>query len=433
MVSDSLLLHADFRRLWAGNAVGQIGTMVTGVALPLLAVGTLHATPFEVGLLTTFEYLAFLVIGLPVGAWVDRVRLRSVMIVADLGRAVLLASIPLAAALGVLTIWQVYGVVLAMGCLTVFFDVSYQSYLPFLVDRERLVEGNSKLQGSQSVAQVAGPGLGGFLVQWLTAPYVMLIDAISYLWSALWVGAIRRTEQRPDRAARARLLHEIKEGLAFVGRHRLLRPIAACTATGNLWISAQQPMLIVLLARDLSLSAGTIGALMSAGACGGILGALTARRLARRLGEGPVIWLSIGVTTPLGLVQPFLHRGPLLGLFVATQIAVGAGIVVYNVTQVSFRQALCPDRLRGRMNATMRWLVWGTMPIGGLVGGALGSTVGVRTALLVAVLGSSVSFLWVYYSPLRWMRELPTTPSMPDPHPSTAPPPGAVRPHGTQA
>jgi MFS family permease len=408
--SDSLLSHADFRRLWTGNAVSQLGTMVTGVALPLLAIETLHATPFEVGLLTTFEYLAFLVIGLPVGAWVDRVRHRGVMIMADLGRAVLLATIPLAAALGVLTIWQLYGVVLATGCLTVFFDVSSQSYLPFLIERERLVEGNSKLQGTRSVAQVAGPGLGGFLVQWLTAPYVMLIDAGSYLWSALWVGAIRHTEQRPERAARARLLQEIKEGVAFVCRHRLLRPIAASTATGNLWISAQQPMLIVLLARELHLSAGTIGALMSAGACGGIVGAMTARRLARRFGEGTVLWLSLAVTAPLALVQPFLHRGPLLGLFVGTQIATGAGIVIYNVTQVSFRQALCPSRLLGRMNATMRWLVWGTAPFGGLVGGTLGSAVGVRTALLVAAAGSSVSFLWVYHSPLRWMRELPTAP-----------------------
>jgi Transmembrane secretion effector len=410
MVSDSLLFHADFRRLWLGNAVSQLGTMVTGVALPLLAVRTLHATPFEVGLLTTFEYLAFLVIGLPVGAWVDRVRCRGVMIVADVGRAVLLSSIPLAAAFGMLTIWQLYGVVLATGCLTVFFDVSYQSYLPFLVGRERLVEGNSKLQGAYSVARVAGPGLGGLLVQLLTAPYVMLTDAVSYLWSALWVGAIRHTEQRPERAARASLLHEIKEGLTFVGRHRLLRPIASCTATANLWNGAQQPMLIVLLARELHLSAGMIGAVLSTGACGGILGALTARRLARTLGEGPAIWVSLGVTAPLTLVQPFLHRGLLLGLFVGTQIAVGAGTVIYNVTQVSFRQALCPSRLRGRMNATLRWLVWGTMPLGGLLGGTLGATVGVRAALLVAAMGSTVSFLWVFCSPLRWMRELPTTP-----------------------
>jgi MFS family permease len=170
-------------------------------------------------------------------------------------------------------------------------------------------------------------------------------------------------------------------------------------------------MLIVLLARGLHLSAGSIGAVMSMGACGGLVGAMTARRLARRFGEGPVMWLSIGVTAPLALVQPFLHRGPRPALFVVTQIAIGAGIVIYNVTQVSFRQALCPSRLLGRMNATMRWLVWGTAPIGGLIGGALGSTVGVRVALFVAAVGSTVAFLWVYCSPLRWMRELPTTPS----------------------
>jgi MFS family permease len=411
MASQSLLFHADFRLLWTSTAVSELGTMVTGVAMPLLAIQTLHATPFEVGLLTTFEFLAFLVIGLPVGAWVDRTRRRNVMIVADLGRAVLLVSIPLAAALDSLTISQLYGVLLAVGCLTVFFDVSSQSYLPFLIDRERLVEGNSKLQGTVSVAQVAGPGLGGFLVQWLTAPYAMLTDAISYLWSALCVGAIRRTERRPERATRTRLLHEIKEGMVYVGRHRLLRPIAACTATANLWSGARQPVLLVLLVRELHLSAGAIGVVLSTGACGGLFGALTARRLARWLGEGPVIWLSLAVTAPLALVQPFLQRGLLLGIFVGGQIVVAAGVIIYNVTQVSFRQALCPDRLRGRMNATIRCLVWGTMPLGALIGGALGSIVGVRAALLVAAVGSSVSFLWVYRSPLRRMRRLPTTPS----------------------
>jgi MFS family permease len=404
----SLLFHRDFRRLWIGDVLSQGGTVVTMVAMPLLAVTVLHATPLQVGLLTTFEYLAFLLIGLPAGAWVDRMRRRNVMIVADLGRAAVLGSVPVTAALGVLTMWQLYAVVLVIGGLTVFFDVSYQSYLPFLVGREHLVEGNSKLQGTQSVAQVAGPSIGGLLVQSLSAPAALATDAVTFLWSAVWVGAIQRREPKPERVAPARLRHDIREGLAFIARHRLLRAIAGCTATANLFGSAAQSMLVVLLARDLALSAGVIGALMSAGACGGVLGAFTARRLAARLGQGPAIWLSIGVTAPLTLVQPFLHRGWTLGLFVVAQLAVSAGIVIYNVTQVSFRQALCPDRLLGRMNATMRFFVWGTLPLGGLLGGALGSTVGVRAALLVAAIGSMLAFLWVYCSPLRWMRELPS-------------------------
>ena len=400
----TLLRHRDFRRLWVGDSLSQFGITTTTLAMPLLAVRTLRATPFEVGLLTTFQYLAFLVIGLPAGAWVDRMRRRGVMITADLGRAALLGSVPLAALLGVLSLAQVYAVVLAVGCLTVFFDVSYQSYLPFLVGRDHLVEGNAKLQGTQSVAQVAGPSLGGFLVQALTAPYAILANVGTFLWSASWVWTIQVREPRPERAADSSLLREVREGVAFIVRNPVLRQVAGATGTANLWSSAAQGMLIVLLARTLGLSAGVIGLLMAAGAAGGLLGAFTARPLARLIGEGPVTWISLAVTSPLTLVQPFLHRDWTLGLFVVAQIVFFAGAVIYNVTQVSFRQRLCPERLLGRMNATMRFLVWGTMPVGGLLGGLLGGAIGVRATLLVAAVGQSLAFVWVFFSPLRSLR-----------------------------
>ena len=406
----TLLRNRDFRRLWVGDSLSQFGIMTTTLAIPLLAVRTLHATPFEVGLLTTFEYLAFLVIGLPAGAWVDRVRRRGLMIAADLGRAVVLGSVPLAAVLGVLSLAQVYAVVLVVGCLTVFFDVSYQSYLPFLVGREHLAEGNAKLQGTQSVAQVAGPSLGGLLVQVLSAPYAILANVGTFLWSASWVGTIEAREPRPERAPGSSLLGEVREGIAFIVRHPVLRQVAGATGTANLWSAAAQGMLIVLLARTLGLSAGVIGLLMAAGAAGGLLGAFTARPLARLIGEGPVTWLSLAVTSPLTLVLPFLHRDWTLGLFVVAQIGFSAGSVIYNVTQVTFRQRLCPEHLLGRMNASMRFLVWGTMPLGGLLGGALGSAVGVRATLLVAAIGQSLAFLWVYFSPLRSLREVTASP-----------------------
>jgi MFS family permease len=406
----TLLHHRDFRRLWAGDSLSQFGIMTTTLAMPLLAVRTLHATPFEVGLLTTFQYLAFLVIGLPAGAWVDRMRRRSVMITTDLGRAALLGSVPLAAVLGVLSLAQVYAVVLAVGCLTVFFDVSYQSYLPFLVGRGHLAEGNAKLQGTQSVAQVAGPSVGGFLVQVLTAPYAILANMGTFLWSASWIGAIGAREPRPERAPGSSLLREVREGVAFIFRHPVLRQVAGATATANLWSSASQGMLIVLLARTLGLPAGVIGLLLAAGAAGGLLGAFTARPLARLIGEGPVTWISLAVTSPLALVQPFLHRNWTLGLFVVAETGFSAGVVIYNVTQVSFRQRLCPEHLLGRMNATMRFLVWGTMPLGGLLGGAIGSAAGVRTALLVAAIGQSLAFLWVFFSPLRSLRTVTAGP-----------------------
>ncbi|HVQ95216.1 MAG TPA: MFS transporter [Mycobacteriales bacterium] len=409
--SRSLSRHRDFRRLWAGDTISQFGSMVTLIALPLLAVKTLHATPFEVGLLTAFETLAFLLVGLPAGAWVDRLRRRDVLIVGDLLRALLLGSLPLAAWLDVLALPQVYLVALTAGICTVFFDVAYQSYLPHLVGREHLVEGNAKLQASQSVAQVAGPSVGGLLVQWLTAPYAILVDAVSYLWSAVCVSAIRSREPAPERAPGRHLLREVQEGLAFVVKHPLLRSIAACTGTSNLFSSVGMVALISLLAGSgqLNLSAGTIGLLFAVGSVGGLVGALVARRVASWLGQGPAIWISALITVPTAAIPIFVHRDWTLGLLAVGQLVSSIGVVVYNITQVSFRQGLCPERLLGRMNATIRFLVWGTMPLGGLLGGALSTWIGLRPTFAVAAVGALVAAMPVFFSPLRWMRELPQT------------------------
>src|SRR5690242_13395631 len=211
----------DFRRLWIGETVSQFGTMISLLALPLVAILYLHATTFEVGLLTMLDSIAFLLVGLPAGAWVDRMRFRWVLIVNDVTRAVALGSIPLAQLLGVLTIGQMYVVAFVVSVSTVFFDVAYQSYLPALVDREALVEGNSKLQASESVSQIAGPGLGGLLIQALTAPYAVLVDALSFLWSAAWVGRIRMRPPKPERKPNRHLGREIAEGLKFVVGNRL--------------------------------------------------------------------------------------------------------------------------------------------------------------------------------------------------------------------
>ncbi len=407
----SLWRHRDFLRLWAGDTISQLGTQVTLLAVPLLAIKVLHATPFQVGLLTTCETAAFLLIGLPSGAWVDRMRRRNVLIVNDLVRAVVLGSLPLAAWLDMLSLPQVYAVVLLVGVCTVFFDVAYQSYLPHLVGREHLVEGNAKLQGSQSVSQVAGPSVGGFLVQALTAPYAILLDAASYLWSASWIIAIRKREPRPERGAERHLVAEMKEGLTFVLRHRLLRAITACTGSSNLATSAAMVALISLLAspRQLNLSAGTIGVLFTVGSAGGVLGAVLARRFAQWVGQGQAIWISGGLWAPTAFVAPFVQHGWTLGLLAVAQLVGSVGIVIYNITQVSFRQGLCPERLLGRMNATIRFLVWGTMPLGGLIGGALGSWIGLRPTLLVTAVAGVLAVLPVYLSPLRTMRELPQT------------------------
>lgn len=425
----SLWRHPDFMKLWAADALSQVGTVVTALALPLLVIKVLDATPFEVGLLTTFEFLAFLLVGLPAGAWVDRMRRRSVLWTTDLLRALLFGSIPVAWWLDVLTLPQVYAVALLAGVCTVFFDVAYQSYLPFLVGRDHLVEGNSKLQGTQSVSQVAGPPAAGFLIQVLTAPYAILVDALSFLWSAIWVRSITAREPQPERAPDRHLLREMREGLAFVTSNRLLRSIAACTGTSNLFSNVQQVALVVVLAdqAELNFSAGTIGLLFTSGAIGGLVGALIARRVAGWIGQGPAIWVPAALFGPISVVIPFVDRGWVMAAVAASMFLFGVTVVVYNVVQVSFRQLLCPERLLGRMNATMRFLVWGTIPVGGLLGGVLSSTIGLRETLWVSVIGGSLAFLPVFFSPLRWMRELPTTyaTELPDQPPPPTPAPTA--------
>jgi MFS family permease len=399
--------HRDFLRLWTGESISQMGTWASFVVIPLVAVTALHASTFQVGLLTTFESLAFLAIGLPAGAWCDRMRRRPIMIAADTGRALLLASVPVVAAVHRLTIWQLYAVVLASGALTVFFEISYQSYLPALVGREHVVDGNAKLEASRSVAQVAGPSLGGLLAQLFTAPLALYADAFSFLWSAVWVCAIRADEPRPHRPEQRHLRREIGEGLRYVLSHRILRDIAGCSGTGNLFKSAMGSVYVVFLVRGLHVSSGTVGLLLGIGSTGGILAAVTVSAVTKIVGQARMIWLSTAVSSPFSLLIPLASHGWGLTLFAAGWFGVGVGVVYYNVAQVSFRQALTPTHLLGRMNATMRFLVWGTIPLGGLLGGALGSTIGLRPTLWVCAVGEVAATLWVVNSPLLRMREVP--------------------------
>ncbi|MEO9138840.1 MAG: MFS transporter, partial [Jatrophihabitans sp.] len=352
--------HHDFRRLWIGETVSQFGTFVSQIALPLVAILVLHASTFEVSLLAVFESLAFLLVGLPAGAWVDRMRYRWVLVVNDLIRAVALASVPIAQAFGVLTIGQLYVVALLVSVSTVFFDVAYQSYLPELVPRADLVEGNSKLQASESVAQVAAPSLGGLMIQVLTAPYAVLIDALSFLWSAIWVASIKTRVPKPARKPDRHLGREIAEGLRFVLSNRMLRAIAVCTGSGNLFTSMTFSVLYVLLARELHLAPAAIGGLAALPAIGGLIGSLTAARITRRIGQGPTIWVTALIFGVPMFIYPFLERNWTLGLLAVGSILFWAAGVVYNITQVSFRQGLCPPHLLGRMNATIRFMVWGT-------------------------------------------------------------------------
>ncbi len=402
------LARPDFRRLWIGETVSQLGSMVSDLALPLVAILLVHASTFEVGALSASQTVPFLLVGLPAGAWVDRLPKRSVLICADLVRAVALGSIPLAALMHVLTIGQLFAVAVVAGVGTVFFDVAYQSYLPELVARDEVVDGNAKLQISESVAQIAGPAAGGVLIQWLTAPYAVLVDAISFLWSVLWLGRIRH-RSRPARPTAGRdLSGEIGAGLRFVLSHRLLRAIVMCTGTSNLFHGMSAAVYFVLLARILRLSPGVIGLIAAVGSIGALVASLFAARIRARLGAGPAVWLPILVCAGPTYILPFVHRDWTLLLLAVGQVVYAAGVVTYNIAQVSLRQVLCPPELLGRMNATVRFVVWGTLPVGALLGGALGTRIGVRPTLLVAAMGASVAFVPVVLSPLRTMREVPS-------------------------
>ncbi|HEY8870518.1 MAG TPA: MFS transporter [Candidatus Limnocylindrales bacterium] len=413
-----MLRHRDFLKLWSAETISQFGTQISLLAIPLIAVLAppigLGATPFEVGLLGAVEFSPFILFSLPAGAWVDRLRRRPILILGDLGRAISLASIPVAYVLNDLTIWQLYVVGFVNGTLTVFFDVAYQSYLPSLVARDQIVEGNSRLEVSRSLAQIGGPGLGGFLIAIVTAPIAVVFDSISFIGSALFVFAIRKAEPTPDRDVdehgqrRGSMREEVTEGLRYVLGNRYLRSIAACTAWSNLFSNMAFAIFILYLVRLLGLTPPLIGIVFAASNVGALVGAIVATPVARRLGLGRAIFAGASFGALTSLLIPLAPAG-LAGLPLLVVGGFGAwlGTIVYNVNQVSLRQAITPHQMQGRMNATMRFIVWGTIPIGELLGGYLGSTIGVRETIWIGFIGGAFAWLPLLIGPLLTLREMP--------------------------
>ena len=426
-----LWLHRDFRNLWAAETISVFGTQISQLALPLVAVITLEASAFQVALLGVIQFAPFILISLPAGVWVDRMRRKPILVTADVGRALLLASIPLAYWLDVLTIWQLYVVGFVVGILTVFFDVSYQSYLPSLVKRDALVEGNSKLEVSRSAAQLSGPGLAGLLVEAFKAPGAVLVDAISFFVSAVFLFRIKAEERAPTQAERRAgpgMKEEVKEGLRWVFGNRYLRWIAASTATFNFFSNMIFSVFLVFAVRVLELRPGVIGLVFAVSNIGYLVGALIANRLSGRFGVGPTIVIGAAGSVSLLLLAAAPTSNPIPFLIAALGIS-SIGIPIYNITQVSFRQAITPERLQGRMNSVMRFIVWGVIPLGALLGGALASWVSLRFAMWVGAIGISLAVLPVLLSPVRTLRELPEP--VEEPLPSEADEAGGLVPAGT--
>jgi MFS family permease len=377
-----------------------------------VAISILHATTFQVGALTAVEFSPFVLFGLPAGAIIDRLPRRPVLMTADVGRALALASVPIAYAFDALSYAQLVVVVFVTGSLTVFFDVAYQSILPALVEREQLADGNAKLEVSRSAAQTAGPGIAGFLIELMGAATAVAVDAASFVMSALFIRSIRASEppiepvDADDRGLR-RLVREIREGLRYVLGHRTLRLIAGSTATSNFFSSMSMAVFLLYAVRERGYSAGVVGLIFAIGNVGALVGAVVAQRLTRAVRLGPAIVLgmllgSVGMLI-LGLA-PVSHAAV---YYVGAWLLFGFGGVLYNIDQVSLRQAITPPRMQGRMNASMRFMVWGTMPFGSLAGGALGTALGLRPTLVVAGIGGLTAVVWLLGRPVLSLIEIP--------------------------
>jgi MFS family permease len=409
----SLLRHADFLKLWTAETISQFGTQVSLLAIPLVAVTLLEATPFEVAMLGTIEFLPFILFSLPAGAWVDRLRRRPILIAGDIGRALMLASIPVAFALDVLTIWQLYVVGFVVGTLTVFFDVAYMSYLPSLVERDQLMDGNSKMEVSRTIAQTAGPALSGGLIGILTAPVAILVDSVSYGLSAFFVFLIRRKEPTPDRhvdehgRAREGLRKEVTIGLRYVFGNPYLRGISAATGTSNLFSNIALATYIVYAVRELGLSAAEIGIIFGIGNLGALAGAVSGDRWSRRFGLGRTIVGSMLLSAPAILLIAIAPKSSPVPFLIASGLLMGFSAVVYNISQVSFRQAITPPTMQGRMNATMRFIVWGTIPIGSIIGGIIATTVSLSAAIWVGAIGSFLAVVPLLITPVHTLTTMP--------------------------
>jgi MFS family permease len=391
-----------------------LGSQVTLIAVPYIALTMLHASVFQVSLLAAVEMLPFLLFTLPAGAWLDRVRRRPVLIAADFGRAVVLLSIPVAYVAGAMSIWQLFIVAFVTGTFSAFFDVADQSFLPALIDREDLVEGNGRLQVSYSAAQIGGPTLAGNLIQIVAAPLAIVADALSFFISGGLIGLIRKREDKPDRMLDAAgrptsLRAEISSGLRYVLGNRYLRSIAGCTGTSNLFGAALFGVFPVLIWRELNLPPAFFGTVVGLASFGFLAGAALSGRLPRRFGLGPTIIVSAALSSPAFLLltlTPARLEWAAVTLFAGWSV-LGFTQVVYNVAQISLRQSITPLAMQSRMNATMRFIVWGTIPIGSLMGGLLATLLPVRLALVIVALGSFASVPWVLFSPLRSLREMP--------------------------
>jgi MFS family permease len=405
VVKPRWLISRNFALLWIGQTISAFGSRITREGLPLTANLVLRATAGQMGLLAAAGALPALLIGLLAGVWVDRLRRRPILIIADISRALLLGTIPLAAVLGVLRIEQLYLVAVLVGALTVFFEVANQSFLPTLVPREHIVEGNSKLSTSESLAEIGGPALAGVLVQVITAPVAILFDAFSFLASALCAGFIRVREPAPSvTEERQSLWREMREGLRLVLGNPLLRATTAALSVRAFFGGAFATLYGLYVIRQLGVTPAIYGLLVTMGGLGALVGALLAGRIVRRLGLGTTLIGAMLLSGSVSVVTP-LAGGPKLlvvALLMTTQLVGDFGMEVYLIHALSLRQSMIPDRFLGRANASANFLAGGMLTIGALLAGLVGGMIGMRLTLLIAAgAGLLISSSLLLFSPVR--------------------------------
>ncbi|MEU2023764.1 MFS transporter [Streptomyces sp. NPDC016469] len=401
--------HHDFRLLWCGETAGKFGASVTGVTMPLVAVSTLHASTFEVGLLSAAAWAPWLIIGLPVGVWVDRLRRRPIMLATASFSLLLFAGVPVAAWSGRLSIGLLLAVALLTGTAAVFFQTAYTAYLPTLLEPDDQPEGNAKLHGSASAAQLAGLGSGGLITQLAGAVNGMFANAATFLISFLCLAGIRHREPRNTRAEHrtTSLVSEVREGLRLITYDPWFRTFTLFGAASNTALMGYQSIQVVFLVRTVGLPPGTVGVLIAATSAGGVAGAFAARRVAHRIGTARATLLfELGLPT-LGLLIPLTTGGAGSLLFVTGGFSVSAGVVAGNIIKASFQQRYCPPDLLGRLIASTAFLSYGAIPIGALLGGLLGTALGLRTAMALTTAGIPLAAVILLFSPIRHSRDLP--------------------------
>ena len=399
--------HKDFMRLWISQTIEAIGGQVTTLALPAVAI-LLNAGAMDMGILNGLRMLPIPLLGMFVGVWADRWRRRPIMIVANLGWMLTLAWVPVAFIFGMLKLYQLFIVATLLGIFTIFYDVANQSYLPSLIERQHLIEGNSKIQTTQSGAQVAGPALGGFLIKILGAAQAFAMEAFALLCSALLIFSIRKPEAPLHSNVERNFVRELKEGAGIVFGNPVLRSITACTAILNFGVGVYFAVVYLFLYEQLNLSWETIGVIFTLAAVGYVIGSLIAPRAANVMGLGPALAVSIVFQGIWLALIPFAVYGstiPLVALFLMLS---NIGIPIYNINQVSLRQAITPDQLQGRMNATIRSVILGTFVVGSFIGGFLGAQFGLVSTLIIGASTSILGVIFLLFEPVRKLREIPS-------------------------